>query len=64
MIRQLQDTVNGGMVRYMIIGPGCSSAAILIAETAPFYQLTQVRIIIIMWSGLIVEFVGKALRYL
>ena len=45
LIQQLQDTANGGSLRYMIIGPGCSSAAVLIAETAPFYQLTQVRIV-------------------
>ena len=29
-------------VRHMIIGPGCSSGAVTVAENAPFRSLTQV----------------------
>ena len=28
--------------RHMIIGPGCSSGAVTVAEISPFYNLTQV----------------------
>ena len=35
----------GGRIHHMIIGPGCSGGAITIAETAPFYHLTQVRVL-------------------
>lgn len=38
-IDQLRDM---NVTRHMIIGPGCSGGATIIAETAPFYQLTQV----------------------
>ena len=31
-------------VRHMIIGPGCSSGAVIVAENAPFRSLTQVSI--------------------
>lgn len=31
-----------GVTRHMIIGPGCSSGAVTVAEISPFYNLTQV----------------------
>lgn len=41
-IDQLREESLRNVTRHMIIGPGCSSGAITVAETAPFYQLTQV----------------------
>ena len=54
----------------MIIGPGCSVGAVLTAETAPFYSLTQVVICIVAycttivaeeWSRCIVQILVKTL---
>ena len=41
-IDQIRDD---SMIRHMIIGPGCSTGAVTIAETVPFYNLTQVRLL-------------------
>ena len=40
LISQLMERET--QVRYMIVGPGCSTGALITAETAPFYSLTQV----------------------
>lgn len=42
-ISQLQTT------RYMIIGPGCSTGALPIAEISPFWNLTQVTKLLLFW---------------
>ena len=39
--------------RHMIIGPGCSSGAVTVAENAPFRSLTQVSISIILYLAVV-----------
>ena len=45
-----------GVIRHMIIGPGCSSGAVTVAEISPFYNLTQV---LITSAGLMVQWHRK-----